>query len=119
LGTPRPWANTDYDSVVLHVFTQRSGPDFFTRTAQHREVPQVLLDLTRLADDPPNPQPEAKPGAASRRCARCRRRRCARSCSAPRNIACAARPPRSRGLREAHGTGRSPVPGARRHARLP
>ena len=54
--------NPDYENVVLHVFTAQGGPEFFTRTAEHRLVPQVLLDVSRLADEPPNPQPEAKPG---------------------------------------------------------
>mgnify|MGYP003351718040 CR=1 FL=1 len=36
--------------------------EFFTRTPGHRFVPQVLLDLSRLTHEPPNPQPEAKPG---------------------------------------------------------
>ena len=53
--------NPDYESVALHVFTQAPRDEFFTRTAQHRNVPQVLLDTSRL-DDPPNPQPDAKPG---------------------------------------------------------
>jgi Protein of unknown function (DUF2851) len=54
--------NPDYEGVILHVFTDRGGPEFFTRTANHRLVPQVLLDVTRLTDEPANPQPEAKPG---------------------------------------------------------
>ena len=53
--------NTDYDSVVLHVFLARGKREFFTRTSQNRLVPQVQLDV-RAIDDPPNPQPEAKPG---------------------------------------------------------
>jgi hypothetical protein len=54
--------NPDYESVVLHVFTQAPRGECFTRTARHRNVPQVLLDVTKLTDDPVNPQPEAKPG---------------------------------------------------------
>ena len=53
--------NPDYENVALHVFTQAPRDEFFTRTAQHRNVPQVLLDTSRL-DDPPNPQPDAKLG---------------------------------------------------------
>ncbi|MEO7318711.1 MAG: DUF2851 family protein [Chthoniobacteraceae bacterium] len=53
--------NPDYENVVLHVFTQSPDSEIFTRTAQHRNVPQVLLDISRL-DDPPNPQPDAKLG---------------------------------------------------------
>src|SRR5687767_11103457 len=54
--------NSAYENVVLHVFTERAGPEFFTRTAEHQLVPQVLLDVSRLTDEPLNPQPEAKPG---------------------------------------------------------
>jgi hypothetical protein len=53
--------NRDYDGVVLHVFIQRGEAEFFTRTSQHHRVPQVLLDASKL-DEPPTPQPEAKPG---------------------------------------------------------
>ena len=53
--------NPDYENVALHVFTETPDSEFFTRTAQHRNVPQVLLDTSRL-DDPPNPQPDAKLG---------------------------------------------------------
>lgn len=42
--------NPAYESVVLHVFTQRGESDFFTRTAAHRNVPQVLLDVNLLPD---------------------------------------------------------------------
>jgi hypothetical protein len=54
--------NPDYEAVVLHVFTHVGESEFFTRTARHRNVPQVLLDPARLEADPPNPQPAAKPG---------------------------------------------------------
>lgn len=54
--------NPDYEQVVLHVFTQSGPEEFFTRTARHRQVPQVQLDLTQLASEAPNPQPEAKLG---------------------------------------------------------
>jgi hypothetical protein len=54
--------NPAFEGTVLHLFTRRSEAEFFTRTAAHRLVPQVLLDLSRLCDDPPNAQPEAKPG---------------------------------------------------------
>lgn len=49
--------NPDYESVVLHVFTQRGEADFFTRTADHRNVPQVLLDASQLPDLPRQPPP--------------------------------------------------------------
>jgi len=54
--------NAAFEPVVLHVITQAGASEFFTRTAAHRLVPQVLLDLSRLVDEPPNPPPEAKPG---------------------------------------------------------
>lgn len=54
--------NAAFEPVVLHVFTRRGDAEFFTRTLAHRLVPQVLLDLSRLDDELPNPQPEAKPG---------------------------------------------------------
>jgi hypothetical protein len=54
--------NPNYESVVLHVFTRVGGGEFFTRTAQHRNVPQVLLDLAKLTDEAPSGLPEAKLG---------------------------------------------------------
>ncbi|HYR59129.1 MAG TPA: DUF2851 family protein, partial [Chthoniobacteraceae bacterium] len=55
-------ANPEYETVVLHVFTRSGGGEFFTRTAQHRNVPQVLLDLSRLDGAVVNPQPAAREG---------------------------------------------------------
>jgi len=54
--------NPAYENVLLHVFTRLQGPEFFTRTLGHRNVPQVLLDLSVLPTAAPNPQPEAKLG---------------------------------------------------------
>jgi hypothetical protein len=54
--------NPAYDGVVLHVCTERGNAEHFTRTSQHRLVPQVLLDVAALTAELPNPQPEAKPG---------------------------------------------------------
>jgi len=55
--------NPQYERVILHVFTEcGTNSEFFTRTADHRFVPQVLLDLSGLVDDPPTPEPSAKPG---------------------------------------------------------
>ena len=54
--------NPAYESVILHVFTQTGGGEFFTRTAQHRNVPQILLDLTRIEGAVANPQPAAREG---------------------------------------------------------
>jgi len=57
--------NPDYESVVLHIFTRPSGAEFFTRTAEHRLVTQMLLDLSRLSDDVAPSPPEAKLGRCS------------------------------------------------------
>jgi len=54
--------NPAYDDVVLHVFPQRGASEFFTRTARHRNVPQVLLDVARLDGAVANPQPAAREG---------------------------------------------------------
>ena len=54
--------NPAYEKVVLHVFAQSSHAEFFARTASHRQVPQIRIDPASLLDDPPTPQPEAKPG---------------------------------------------------------
>ena len=42
--------NPAYDHVVLHVFFSTGSERFFTRTVNHREVPQVLLDLNDFQD---------------------------------------------------------------------
>lgn len=57
--------NRDYNPVILHLFLNRGPEDFFTRTSEHRNVPQVELDLSKLGDDPPNPNPVAKLGRCS------------------------------------------------------
>jgi hypothetical protein len=54
--------NSNYEGVVLHVFTQQGPMESFARTALHRLVPQVQINPASLADEPVNPQPEAKPG---------------------------------------------------------
>jgi Protein of unknown function (DUF2851) len=40
--------NAAFRNVVLHLFLQNSGADFFTRTIDHREVVQVQLKATGL-----------------------------------------------------------------------
>jgi Protein of unknown function (DUF2851) len=40
--------NPAFRNVVLHLFLQNSGSDFFTRTIDHREVVQVQLKTTGL-----------------------------------------------------------------------
>jgi len=53
--------NPAYDNVVLHVFFGRGEAESFARTSGHRLIPQVRLSIAMI-DDPPVPQPEAKPG---------------------------------------------------------
>jgi hypothetical protein len=57
--------NPDYESVVLHLFTRPATAEVFTRTMQHRLVPQVLLDLTQLTGDLAPSLPEARLGRCS------------------------------------------------------
>jgi hypothetical protein len=54
--------NPAYESVVLHVFTHAGSGEFFTRTASHRNVPQVLLDLGKMDQAALGFLPEARPG---------------------------------------------------------
>ena len=51
-----------FDGTILHVFTQPSGAEFFTRTSSHRNVPQVQLDLAALADSDATNLPIAHAG---------------------------------------------------------
>jgi hypothetical protein len=44
-------ANADYDRVVLHLFLDAPQERFYTRTSQHREITQVVLNPTMLASD--------------------------------------------------------------------
>ena len=46
--------NADYEEVVLHVFFQRGREEFFTRTLNHREVPQVRLAMEDYDDLDPS-----------------------------------------------------------------
>lgn len=58
--------NPGYEGVVLHVFFEQPAEDlFFTRTAAHREVPQVRIDLACHPHAGPPPPP------AEARCGRC------------------------------------------------
>jgi hypothetical protein len=54
--------NPNYEGVILHVFAQPGPSKFFARTASNRLVPQVQIDPAAFLDEPPSPQPEAKPG---------------------------------------------------------
>jgi len=58
-------SNPAYESVVLHVFTRRGTAEFFTRTLDHRSVPQVLLDLDTAEGEFALTPPAAKPGRCS------------------------------------------------------
>jgi hypothetical protein len=54
--------NTDYDRVVLHVHLEAPAEErFFTRTSQHREVPQVRITREMLAR---NAMPKSRTAAA-------------------------------------------------------
>ena len=44
-------SNPGYDRVVLHLVLRTPETRFFTRTSQHREVPQVLLKAAMLPAD--------------------------------------------------------------------
>jgi len=54
--------NPDYESVVLHLFLEQGTDTFFTRGAKHQNIPQVLLDPTKLGRETPLFVPAAKPG---------------------------------------------------------
>lgn len=59
-------ANAAYENVVLHLFTTAPITRVFTRTAQHREVIQVLLMPEMLHDNVrPNRMAEARLGRCS------------------------------------------------------
>lgn len=55
-------SNPAYENVVLHLFMQTGGGEFFTRTVEHRNVPQVLLDVSELRGDTPQSLPTATLG---------------------------------------------------------
>jgi hypothetical protein len=54
--------NPAYDGVILHLFLHAGAAACFTRTAQHRSVPQVQLDPAAILAGEPTEQPLAKPG---------------------------------------------------------
>lgn len=43
-------ANENFNRVVLHLFLHAPDERFYTRTSEHREVPQVLLQAAMLPD---------------------------------------------------------------------
>jgi hypothetical protein len=58
-------ANEAFRNVILHVVFQAEPRPIFTRTDQHREVPQVVISSMQLADAMNRPQQEvaiARPG---------------------------------------------------------
>lgn len=50
--------NLDFRETVLHVFIRESGPRFFTRTCDHRHVPQMQLAVPLTPADSLHPIPE-------------------------------------------------------------
>lgn len=55
--------NRAFNDVVLHVFTDQPALNrFYTRSEDHRNVPQLLLPQFRGLEGPPDFLPEAKPG---------------------------------------------------------
>src|SRR4030095_7307890 len=50
------------EETVLHVFVEKSGREFFTRTRSNRNVPQICIDLTALPDTFSANIPLARPG---------------------------------------------------------
>lgn len=57
--------NPAYEDVMLHLFLKPSEKQFFTRTADHRQVPQVLLQRELVHAPRPSNQPAAKAGRCS------------------------------------------------------
>jgi hypothetical protein len=51
-----------YEEVILHVFLQKSGSEFFARTAAHRNILQIQLDPTSVQE---KLQPLSRPGRCS------------------------------------------------------
>lgn len=54
--------NPAFEETVLHVFVEKSGREFFTRTKSNRNVPQVCIDLIALPDAFSANIPLARPG---------------------------------------------------------
>jgi hypothetical protein len=54
--------NPAFEESVLHVFVEKSGRQFFTRTKSNRNVPQVCVDPTILPDAFSGNIPLARPG---------------------------------------------------------
>jgi Protein of unknown function (DUF2851) len=54
--------NPAFEETVVHVFVEKSGHEFFTRTKSNRNVPQICIDLTALPDAFSVNVPLARPG---------------------------------------------------------
>jgi hypothetical protein len=54
--------NPAFEETVLHVFVEKSGREFFTRTSSNRNLPQICIDLTALPDSSSANIPLARPG---------------------------------------------------------
>jgi Protein of unknown function (DUF2851) len=54
--------NPAFEDTVLHVFVEKSGHEFFTRTRSNRNVPQICIDLAALPDAFSANIPLARPG---------------------------------------------------------
>jgi hypothetical protein len=54
--------NPAFEETALHVFVEKSGREFFTRTRSNRNVPQICIDLTALPDAFSANIPLARPG---------------------------------------------------------
>src|SRR5436309_8047780 len=54
--------NPAFDSTVLHVFVERTGREFFTRTTSNSNVPQVCIDPATLPEVFNANIPLARPG---------------------------------------------------------
>src|SRR5437762_2002827 len=54
--------NPAFEATALHVFVERSGREFFTRTTSNRNVPQVCIDPATLQEALTANVPLARPG---------------------------------------------------------
>jgi hypothetical protein len=54
--------NPAFEETALHVFVEKSGREFFTRTKSNRNVPQICIDLTALPNAFIANIPLARPG---------------------------------------------------------
>jgi hypothetical protein len=54
--------NPSFESTVLHIFVEKSGRAFFTRTCSNRNVPQVCIDPASLPEAFNANIPLARPG---------------------------------------------------------